>query len=106
MTIERSPVVPVEEYLKQIHCPLLSPEEEKSIGETIKSVKIAQERLSENTDFVGLERERLYQQIEEGKEAVKTMTEYNLALVVNIATRYLDEGVPFLDLIQEGNLGL
>jgi len=106
MTIERSPVVPVEEYLKQIHYPLLSPEEGKSIGETIKLGRTAQEKLLKNTNLVRAEREELYQQIEEGKEAARTMTEHNLGLVVNVAKEYLGRGVPFLDLIQEGNLGL
>jgi len=91
-------------YLKEMACvPLLTLEEEIAIAERIAAGAAAREALP---SAEGAERERLAALVEEGRQARDHIIRANTRLVVSIAKRYMGRGVPFLDLIQEGNLGL
>jgi len=93
-------------YFKELsHVPLLSPEEEIELAKQMERGRAARRRLARNGHDPE-ERERLKRLIEEGEEARQHLIKANTRLVVSIAKRYRGHGVPFLDLIQEGNLGL
>jgi RNA polymerase primary sigma factor len=98
---------PVRMYLKEIgRVPLLSAAEEVELAKRVEAGLFASEKLTTVRDLpVGLERE-LEQVERDGQFAKKRLIEANLRLVVSIAKRYVGRGMLFLDLIQEGNLGL
>jgi RNA polymerase primary sigma factor len=98
---------PVRMYLKEIgRVPLLSAAEEVDLAKRVEAGLFASEKLTTVRDLpVGLERE-LEQVERDGQFAKKKLIEANLRLVVSIAKRYVGRGMLFLDLIQEGNLGL
>ena len=100
---------PVRMYLKEIgKVPLLSPEEEIDLAQKMSAGNLAQEQLDDNGEE-GFSPEDLAEMkalIKEGDKAKQKLAEANLRLVVSIAKRYVGRGMLFLDLIQEGNLGL
>ncbi len=95
-------------YLKQQgRLPLLSSTQERRLAAQIaRGEKSARKLVTQSTHLSTEERIRLTQSVAEAALARNTMIEYNTKLVVSIAKKYLHRGVPFLDLIQEGNLGL
>jgi len=96
---------PVRMYLRDIgQHPLLTAEQELSLAQRILEGKEAAEQIADVTDPD--ERDRLELAIISGKQAHRTLAQSNLRLVVSVAKRYIGRGLNFLDLIQEGNLGL
>ena len=102
---------PVRMYLKEIgKVNLLTFEEEVELAQAMTAGTAAQEQLNELTQS-GEEipeelRRELEKTIKKGERARQRLAEANLRLVVSIAKRYVGRGMQFLDLIQEGNLGL
>ncbi|MCI6927217.1 RNA polymerase sigma factor RpoD [Butyricicoccus porcorum] len=102
---------PVRMYLKEIgKVDLLTPEEEVQLAEKMQAGNEAKARLEEiekNHEKVDeTEMQAIRKAIRGGENAKKRLSEANLRLVVSIAKRYVGRGMLFLDLIQEGNLGL
>ena len=102
---------PVRMYLKEIgRVPLLTADEEVTLATAMSAGREAQERLDEaEEDGIAIPEEEmpaLKAAIKEGTKAKQALAEANLRLVVSIAKRYVGRGMLFLDLIQEGNLGL
>ena len=100
---------PVRMYLKEIgKVPLLSPEEEIDLAQKMSDGNLAQEQLEDMGEegFSPEDLARMKVLIKEGEKAKQKLAEANLRLVVSIAKRYVGRGMLFLDLIQEGNLGL
>ena len=94
----------VKRYLDGIGSyPLLSAEEETALAQAIERGRQAQAALP-TVDTV--DRDQLQQLIDGGDVARRRFIQANLRLVVSIAKRYQHSGIPFLDLVQEGNLGL
>ncbi|MFC4913478.1 RNA polymerase sigma factor [Actinomadura gamaensis] len=99
---------PVKDYLKQIgKVPLLNAEQEVELAKRIEAGLFAEERLATEVGTLSEEdQEDLEWIAEDGRRAKNHLLEANLRLVVSLAKRYTGRGMLFLDLIQEGNLGL
>ena len=85
---------------------LLTAEEETELARQVVAARHARRRLRQDPDVDMAERARAKRVIRRGKQARRRMVEANTRLVISIAKRYIGQGVPFLDLIQEGNIGL
>jgi RNA polymerase primary sigma factor len=98
---------PVKDYLKQIgKVPLLNAEQEVELAKRIEAGLFAEEKLAESERMNPDQRIDLEWIAEDGRRAKNHLLEANLRLVVSLAKRYTGRGMLFLDLIQEGNLGL
>ena len=102
---------PVRMYLKEIgKVPLLTGDQEVRLATAMSAGNAAKERLAQvEAGELTLTDEKLAQakaELKAGEKAKKQLAEANLRLVVSIAKRYVGRGMQFLDLIQEGNLGL
>ncbi len=98
---------PVKDYLKQIgKVALLNAEQEVELAKRIEAGLFAEERLNSGTKLEPKMRRELEWIAGDGRRAKNHLLEANLRLVVSLAKRYTGRGMLFLDLIQEGNLGL
>ncbi len=99
---------PVKDYLKQIgKVPLLNAEQEVELAKRIEAGLFAEEKLARHgASMPGGDRDDLAWIAGDGRRAKDHLMEANLRLVVSLAKRYTGRGMLFLDLIQEGNLGL
>ncbi len=96
----------VRAYLKEIgKVPLLTAEQEVDLSQRIEAGLFARQKLQDSTLTPSVRRD-LQWLVTDGEKARQHLLEANLRLVVSIAKRYLGRGMLFLDLIQEGNLGL
>ncbi|WUN30337.1 RNA polymerase sigma factor [Kitasatospora sp. NBC_00315] len=97
----------VKDYLKQIgKVSLLNAEQEVSLAKRIEAGLFAMEKLASGEELTPVFRRELELIAEDGRRAKDHLLEANLRLVVSVAKRYTGRGMLFLDLIQEGNLGL
>ena len=102
---------PVRMYLKEIgKVPLLTADEEVELASSMSAGNLAKARVAEaeenGEEIPAEEMEELQSLIKKGEKSKQKLAEANLRLVVSIAKRYVGRGMLFLDLIQEGNLGL
>jgi RNA polymerase primary sigma factor len=97
-------------YLQEIgRVSLLTGPQEVTLAQAIEAGNLARERLDalqKSGDFSDEEIEQLNEQIDGGAKARRQLIESNLRLVVSVARRYMNRGLPLSDLIQEGNIGL
>jgi len=106
-TISGATADPVKDYLKQIgKVALLNAELEVELAKRIEAGLFAEEKLATSTDLTREMERDLKWVVKDGQRAKSHLLEANLRLVVSLAKRYTGRGMQFLDLIQEGNLGL
>lgn len=86
--------------------PLLTAKEEVMLAKAVLRGIEAEERLSQGRHLSAKTITRLEKATEEGEAARRRLIKANTRLVISVAKRYVGQGVPFLDLVQEGNLGL
>ncbi len=98
---------PVKDYLKQIgKVPLLNAAMEVELAKRIEAGLFSEEKIAAGTKMSAKLADELTWIVEDGRRAKNHLLEANLRLVVSLAKRYTGRGMLFLDLIQEGNLGL
>ncbi len=102
--IETDDVVGI--YLKEAgRVPLLTAEEEVSLAKRMEAGEFAKEQLQRGR-LSAREREELQAIVDDAEQAQEHLVRANSRLVISVAKKYVGRGVPFLDLIQEGNIGL
>ena len=107
LTISGATADPVKDYLKQIgKVALLNAELEVELAKRIEAGLFAEEKLGLETKLSPADKRDLNWVVKDGQRAKSHLLEANLRLVVSLAKRYTGRGMQFLDLIQEGNLGL
>ena len=108
VTVAGATADPVKDYLKQIgKVSLLNAEQEVDLARRIEAGLYAEYKLKNLADeMTSRERRELHFLAQDGQQAKNHLLEANLRLVVSLAKRYTGRGMQFLDLIQEGNLGL
>jgi RNA polymerase primary sigma factor len=93
-------------YLKEVsRVPLLTAEEEVELAQRIERGRMAREELAKS-QVLNDRRSQLRKLIEDGWDGREHLITANSRLVISVAKKYMGRGVPFLDLIQEGNIGL
>jgi RNA polymerase primary sigma factor len=98
---------PLRDYLQRIgRAQLLTAEQEVELARRIEIGVLAGERLATSTELSGKEKRELLYLQRDGASAYEHFVHANLRLVVSIAKRYAGRGLPIMDVIQEGNLGL
>jgi RNA polymerase primary sigma factor len=97
-------------YLKEAgRVPLLTAEEEVLLAKRMEAAEFARERMESETTTEALlwsEEQELREVMMDGEKAQEHLIRANARLVISVAKKYIGRGVPFLDLIQEGNIGL
>src|SRR5712692_1688576 len=94
-------------YLRDIsRVPLLTAEEEISLAKSLEAGEAARAMLIGSDQLTVAEHKQLEETQRRGEEARRRLTESNLRLVVSVARKYMGRGLPLLDLVQEGNIGL
>ncbi|GIH78247.1 sigma-70 family RNA polymerase sigma factor [Planobispora longispora] len=113
MTVEKTPRAepyatdPLDRYLKQIgRIPLLTAEQEVELGKRIEAGLYARHLLDADPEPPQARKAELEAVARDGSDARDDMIRANLRLVVSVAKRYVHQGLPLLDVIQEGNIGL
>ncbi|MEO8106905.1 MAG: RNA polymerase sigma factor [Actinomycetes bacterium] len=107
VTVAGATADPVKDYLKQIgKVALLNAEQEVDLAKRIEAGLFAEEKLNGTKKLSAKMHRELEWIAEDGRRAKDHLLEANLRLVVSLAKRYTGRGMLFLDLIQEGNLGL
>ncbi len=99
---------PIGLYLKEVaQTPLLDAQEEVQLAQRIEQGRMARVDLTQGKGKIsGKRMTELRQNIEDGWEARQHIIKANGRLVISVAKKYMNRGVPFLDLIQDGNIGL
>jgi RNA polymerase primary sigma factor len=94
-------------YLREIaNHDLLSQQDEVKLAQRMEAAREAVTRLASGEVLDDILREQLERDVEDGEAARRHLIESNLRLVVSVARRYFNRGLSFLDLVQEGNIGL
>ncbi|MFN4294309.1 MAG: sigma-70 family RNA polymerase sigma factor [Thermoflexales bacterium] len=94
-------------YLKEIgRVALLTAPQEVDLAQRMERGREAREQLQSDPNLTPEDRERLEMLVEDGMAAREHLINANSRLVISVAKKYIGRGVPFLDLIQEGNIGL
>ena len=94
-------------YLREIgRIPLLTAEQEVSLAKRMEAGRTSKRRLSKDGNLSSEQIRELRETVRDGQSAQEHLIKANSRLVVSVAKKYVGRGVPFLDLIQEGNIGL
>jgi RNA polymerase primary sigma factor len=97
----------VAHYFRESAChKLLSPQQERALTEVVKRGSVARRQLAHSRSLTAATQHRLAETVERADRAREDLVRSNARLVISIARRYQSLGLPLLDLIQEGNIGL